>query len=135
MQSAARRPAPTGRRPSARPRCRPVVPLSEIVAAAGPEHCAWQSATVLTLGWPLGTRPPTAAGARQYIRDPRHVLASRLPALELEATLPADASQTGYAYGPVRLYLASSDQDEAVYLVLGDSIERWPHSDPMTLCS
>ncbi len=62
-------------------------------------------------------------------------LASRLPALELEATLPADASQTGYAYGPVRLYLAPSDQDEAVYLVVGDSIERWPHSDPMTLCS
>ncbi len=111
------------------------VPPSEIVAAAGPEHCRWQSATFLTMGWPLGTRPLTAAGARQYIRDPRHVLPSRLPALELEATLPTDASPTGYAYGPVRLYLAPSDQEEAVYLVLGHNVERWPRSDPMTLCS
>jgi hypothetical protein len=111
------------------------VPPSEIVAAAGPEHCGWQSATFLTLGWPLGTRPQTAAGARQYVRDPRHVLGSRLPALELDATLPADASPTGYAYGAVWLYLAPSDQDQAVYMVLGDNVERWPRSDPMTLCS
>ena len=111
------------------------VPPSEIVAAAGPQHCGWESATFLTLGWPLGTRPQTAAGARQYIRDPRHVLPPRLAALELEASLPADAGPTGYAYGPVRLYLAPSDQDQAVYLVLGDSVERWPRSDPMTLCS
>jgi hypothetical protein len=111
------------------------VPPSEIVAAAGPEHCRWQSAILLTLGWPLGTRPRTAAGARQYVRDPGHVLGSRLPALEVDATLPADAGPTGYAYGSVRLYLAPSDQDQAVYLVLGVSIERWPRSDPMTLCS
>jgi hypothetical protein len=87
------------------------------------------------LGWPLGTRPATAAGARQYVRDPRHGLASRLPALVLKANLPADAGPTGYAYGPVQLYLAPFDQDRAVYLVLGDSVERWPRSDPMTLCS
>lgn len=111
------------------------VPPTEIVAAAGPEHCGWQSATFLTLGWPLGTRPQTAAGARQYVRDPRRVLPSRLPPLELDATLPADASPTGYAHGPVRLYLAPSDQDRAAYLVLGDSVERWPRSDPIAVCS
>ncbi len=111
------------------------VPPSEIVAAAGPAHCGWQSATFLTIGWPLGTRPQTSVGARQYIRDPRHVLGSRLPALRLDATLPADARPTGYFEGPVQLYLAPSDQDQAVYLVLGQNVERWPRSDPMTLCS
>src|SRR5947208_5203010 len=46
------------------------VPPFEVVAAAGPEHCGWQSATVLTLGLPLGTEPETAAQPRRYIRDP-----------------------------------------------------------------
>ena len=50
------------------------VPPSEVVAAAGPEHCGWQSATFLTIGWPLGTQPETAEHARQYIRDPNGVV-------------------------------------------------------------
>jgi hypothetical protein len=110
------------------------VPASEIVAAAGPAHCDWQSATFLTFGWPLGTRPQTATGARQFIRDPDHVLPRSLP-LDLHSTLPADAGPTGYTYGPVDLYLSPSDQDQSVYLVLGSTVERWPRSDPMTLCS
>jgi hypothetical protein len=28
-----------------------------------------------------------------------------------------------------------TNQDQAVYLVLGQSVERWPRSDPMTGCS
>ncbi len=110
------------------------VPASEIVAAAGPAHCGWQSATFLTLGWPLGTRPQTATGARQFIRDPDNVLPRSLP-LDLPSTLPPDARPTGYAYGPVELYLSPSDQDQWVYMVLGSTVEQWPRSDPMTLCS
>jgi len=110
------------------------VPASEIVAAAGPAHCGWQSATFLTLGWPLGTRPQTATGARQFIRDPANVLPQSLP-LDLHSTLPADARPTGYANGPVDLYLSPSDQDRSIYMVLGSTVERWPRSDPMTLCS
>ena len=110
------------------------VPASEIVAAAGPTHCGWQSATFLTLGWPLGTRPQTATGARQFIRDPNYVLPRSLP-LDLHAKLPADARPTGYRYGLVDLYLSPADQDQSVYLVLGSTVERWPRSDPMTLCS
>jgi hypothetical protein len=109
------------------------VPASEIVAAAGPAHCGWESATFLNIGWPLGTRPQTAAGSRQFIRDPNHVLPRSLP-LDLHATLPADARPTGYTYGDgVALYLSPSDQDRSVYLV-GSTVERWPRSDPMTLC-
>jgi hypothetical protein len=110
------------------------VPGSEIVAAAGPAHCEWQTATFLTFGWPLGSRPQTASGARQFIRDPDHVLPRSL-SLDLHATLPADAGPTGYAYGPVDLYLSPLDHDQSVYLVLGSTVERWPRSDPMTLCS
>jgi len=108
------------------------VPVLEIVAAAGPAHCGWQSATFLTLGWPLGAQPQTATGARQFIRDPNHALPRSLP-LDLHSTLLADARPTGYKYGSVELYLSPSDQ--SVYLVLCSTVERWPRSDPMTLCS
>lgn len=110
------------------------VSASEIVAAAGPAHCGWQSATFLTFGWPLGTRPETSSGARQFIRDPNHVLPRSL-SLDLHAKLPANARPTGYKYRSVDLYLSPADQDQSVYLVLGSTVERWPRSDPMTLCS
>jgi hypothetical protein len=109
------------------------VPASEIAAAAGPEHCGWQSVTFLSVGWPLGTRPATAAGARQFIRDPRHVLPRSLQ-FKTNAMLPSDAHPTGYFYGVVELYLSPTDQGRAVYLVSDGSIERWPRSDPMLVC-
>jgi hypothetical protein len=113
------------------------VPSAELAAAAGPEHCGWQSVTMLTLGWPPGTAAETAAHARQYVRDPTRTLpASDLSEhLDLDAALPPDAIDTGYRYGPVALYVGRRDADEAVYLVAGRDIERWPRSDPMTVCS
>ena len=112
------------------------VPPSEVVAAAGPEHCGWQSATFLTIGWPLGTQPGTAEHARQYIRDPNGVVSQDLHArLGFHATLPADAQPTGYWYGAVQLYTSASNVDQSVYLVAGHDVERWPRSNPMTLCS
>jgi hypothetical protein len=54
----------------------------------------------------------------------------------LRATLPSDARPTGYRYGDtLQLYVAASDQDSAVYLVAPGGAERWPRTDPMTLCS
>src|SRR5260370_40406724 len=44
------------------------LPSTEIVAAAGPDHCGWQSATFLTIAWPLATQAPTARPARKSIR-------------------------------------------------------------------
>src|SRR2546428_3510553 len=112
------------------------VPPSEIVAAAGPDHCGWQSATFLTIGWPLGTRSETADNARQYVRDPSGVVSQALHAhLGFHGTLPADAQPTGYWYGAVQLYTSASDVDQSVYLVAGHDVERWPRSDPMTDCS
>jgi hypothetical protein len=49
--------------------------------------------------------------------------------------LPVDASDTGYRYGALKLYLALSDENSYAYLVSPTDSERWPRSDPMTLCS
>jgi hypothetical protein len=92
---------------------------------------------MLTLGWPIGTRARTAASARQFVRDPHGIVPTTDLArrLDLNAALPDDAIDTGYRYGRIALYLSPQDQDMVAYLVAGDDVERWPRSDPMTLCS
>lgn len=108
-----------------------------VASSGGPQHCNWQSATFLTIGWPLGTAATRSTDTRLYIRDPHDVVASpniRGP-LQTHATMPADARQTGFKVRGVRLYLAPSDEDSAAYLVVGSDVERWPRSDPMTLCA
>jgi len=104
--------------------------------SAGPEHCGWQGVTFLTLGWPPGTYSATSAHSRQYVRDPRHLLL--VPAylrsrLDLSAHLPGDARPTGLRYRGVEIDVAA-DADTAIYMVGGGHAERWPRSDPMSLC-
>lgn len=107
----------------------------ELVAFAGPDHCGWQSATVLIIGWPLGTVSRTIADARQYVRDARGaVKASLRERLDLRAVLPADARATGYRHGSIELYLSPSDQDDGIYVVGPGGAERWPRDDPPTGC-
>jgi hypothetical protein len=112
-----------------------VVSSSEIATSAGPEHCGWQAATFMTIGWPPGTLATTAAQARQYIRDPRGVVkpvfAERFRG---QATLPADARPTGHRFGAMEVFVSPSDQDEFIYIQSSSGTERWPRSDPMTLC-
>lgn len=107
-----------------------------ISTAAGPSHCGWQKATFLTLGWPPGTPSETSEGARQYIRDSQRTVDSShlLSKLDLNAHLPADAKPTGLTYDDLSLYTAS-DADTSIYVVGPHVTERWPRSDPMTLCS
>lgn len=113
------------------------VPADVIVAAAGPEHCGSEKATFLTIGWPLGTSAPTAINARQFVRDPSGVVptTSFRSSLDTHARLPPDARPTGYRTRGIELYFAASDEDSAVYVVGSGSTERWPRSEPMTLCS
>lgn len=112
------------------------VSTQELVTAAGPDHCGWQSATFLTIGWPPGTKAATFAHARMYIRDPLGVVRSSYrDALVLRATLPKDARATGYRHGVLEIYVSPSDQDEAIYVVSPSGAERWPRSDPPSLCS
>jgi hypothetical protein len=113
------------------------VSRAEIEASAGPSHCSWESSTFLTAGWPLGTSATSSAQSRQFIRDP----GGQLGAMQLLGTwahnpvLPSDAVDTGYRYGAIKLYFAASDQDRYAYLVAPADSERWPRSDPQTLCS
>lgn len=106
-----------------------------IATAAGPSHCDVQSATFMTIGWPPGTYASTSAHARQYIRDAKHVVrfGSLRTALELHSRVPAGARTTGLTYGHLEVYVAS-DLDQAIYVVGKTTTERWPRSEPMTVC-
>ena len=111
------------------------VPTAELGASAGPNHCDWQSATILTIGWPLGTSAQHAGHSRSYIRDPKGViLGTYKERLVKDAQLPATAKPTGYKLGSIELYLSPVDQDEAIYLVTPSGTERWPRADPMFGC-
>jgi len=106
----------------------------ELGTFAGPEHCSWEKAVFLSLGWPLGTVSETGRDFRQYIRDPQSVIEADLPDLDLAATLPDDAEDTAYRLGDLQLWLAPSDVDGA-YLRLGGDVERWPRASPLVLCA
>jgi hypothetical protein len=106
--------------------------------SAGPQHCAWQSATIMFIGWPPGTDATSAGQAREYIRDTKGALLDDRflrGSFEHDPALPPDAIDTGFRYaGLLKLYLAPSDEDRYVYLIAPADSERWPRSDPMTLC-
>ena len=108
---------------------------AELGTSAGPNHCGWQSATILHIGWPLGTVSTNAGQARTYIRDPKGVMGETYRRdLVAHANVPADARPTGYKLGAIELYLSPVDQDEAIYLVTSGGAERWPRADPFFGC-
>lgn len=104
------------------------------IAAAG--HCGWQAATLMHLPLKLGATTTSSAEMRQFVRDAKRVTpqAHLHGTLDLNATLPADATATGYRFQVIEIYLSPSDTD-SVFLVAPTAVERWPRSDPMTLCS
>lgn len=107
----------------------------ELNSIAGPDHCGWQSAVLMHLGWPLGTVSRTSAEIRQFIRDPDGVIDAGLrDKLAIAIDLPSDAEDTGYRFGELELWLRPSEPD-AAYLRVGDDIERWPRADPVIACS
>jgi hypothetical protein len=105
----------------------------EIDASAGPAHCGWDAYTFLTMGWPPGNSSPTAP-SHQYVRDTsgRMVGAHLLGVWAHNTHLPRDAAPL-YRYGTLTLYIAS-DSDRYVYVVAPGDSERWPRSDPPTMC-
>jgi hypothetical protein len=108
-----------------------------LTAAAGPSHCGWDSATLLTVGWPVGTRAINGDQSRQYWRDPKGIVPATIErgAWKMNPPLPQDAKDTGYRYGSLKLFLAPSDQDTYAYLVAPQGSERWPRSEPQAACS
>jgi hypothetical protein len=103
------------------------VESAELATVGGPDHCRWQSATMMFIGWPIGTKATTFAQARYYLRDPQGVIGlDYRDRLVRDATLPKDAARTGYRLGQIQIYLSPSDQDEAIYVVAPAGTERWP---------
>lgn len=106
------------------------VPAARLIEARGPEHCGWETATFLVLD------------GNRYLRDPDFVVqppdrellsGTSRPAgvrdlFEADATLPADAEDTGLRDGDRALWTSSSEEGQAVYLVSGDGVERWPRT-------
>ena len=106
----------------------------ELNSIAGPDHCGWQSAVMMHLGWPLGTVSQTSDEIRQFIRDPDRVIAYGVGGeLSMQVALPADARATGYRMGEVELWLAASEP-QAAFVRVGDDVERWPRADPVVAC-
>jgi hypothetical protein len=114
-----------------------VVPESVVSTVRGADHCGWESAVFLRLGWPLGTAAKTSDSAREYVRDPER----RLPAkefvvpLDLDTSLPGDARYTGYHLDDAQLWLSEREANEAIYIVRGETIERWPRSRSFIACA
>lgn len=107
----------------------------ELNSIAGPDHCDWQSAVIMHLGWPLGTVSRSSAEVRQFIRDPDGVIDPSLRnRLAIAIDLAADATDTGYRNGDLELWLSPSTPD-AAYLRVGDDVERWPRADPVIACA
>jgi len=112
----------------------------ELHVISGAEHCGWQSASFLTLAWPLGSdfRGGGEGDARSYVRDPEGVLEGdfAVPPPDLAASLPDDATYTGYHRGEWQLWVSPSDVDQAAYLVAGSGlVERWPRSERLIACA
>lgn len=105
----------------------------QINSIAGPDHCKWQSAVMMHLGWPLGTVSQTALQSRQFIRDPEGVISVDLQGQLRAGPLPADAEDTGYRLDGLELWLSASDPNGA-YLRSGTDVERWPLADPFFAC-
>jgi len=113
-----------------------VIDGTELTTIAGPSHCGWETATMLFIGWPPGTRAETSASSRMYIRDPQGAYDAKYRDLLVRnALLPADARPLGYRLGPIELYLSPTDQDQGIYVVAPSGAERWPRVDPMGLCA
>lgn len=105
---------------------------------AGPEHCDWQSATFLYAEVDLD-EPGTNAERQQFLRDPEGVFSSELVVpYDGSARLPDDAVDTGLRLESIELWAQPADDapgPDAVYVVEGDSIERWPRTRDEVACA
>jgi hypothetical protein len=92
--------------------------------------CDRGQAAILHIGRPLGA--PTDPLVRwEYVRDPAgEFLALRwlTEPYAGDSTLPDDAAYTDWTNGNIELWISPSELDRAVYVVRGETIERWPRA-------
>jgi hypothetical protein len=103
------------------------VRIDVMAERTGPDHCDFQLALVIITGTPFGARYTNAMNAREYVRDPENVFGDVITSMSFDpdADLPSDAVDTGLREGNRELWVVPGDES-AVYLVLGDTTERWP---------
>lgn len=100
----------------------------------GSSHCDWQDILFLHVGWPLGSTGEPGP-ARQYVRDADGVLDERVgQPLDADTTLPAEARPTSHHTSVASLWLGPDDGEDAIYLIFGGHVERWPRADPPVVC-
>ena len=92
--------------------------------------CGRAKAAILHIGRPLGaTLDPLDRW--EYVRDPAgEFLAEQwvTAPYDGDATMPDDAANSGWTNGNIDLWISPSDLDRAVYMVRGDTVERWPRA-------
>jgi hypothetical protein len=99
------------------------LPVTRVRSYQGPEHCSWTDITFLLIGpdW--------------YVRDPARQFPELLRGtFDGDATLPEDATSTGWSRDGRELWLA----EDAAYLVAVDDrrdVERWPAAREPILCA
>ena len=90
--------------------------------------CDRGHAAILTIGRPLGRRfDPLIRW--DYVRDPEgEFLANGWLAAPYDgdATLPTDATYTGWTNGNIDLWVSEAELDEAIYVVRGATVEGGP---------
>lgn len=105
--------------------------LSDVVERSGPEHCDWQSATII--GLKIDGQPA------RFVYDPKDMVppngsdhpGGRPP--PIEAPLPADAEPTGFRHGDREIWLSASEGNDAIYIVSPEVTQRWPRTE--VLCA
>ena len=95
-----------------------------------PDHCGWGSARVLITGSPIGTPYRTADESVHYVRDPDGVLErpGLTESLDLHATVPPEAVDTGYRLGDVEVWHIPGDES-FVWVVSPEGVEKWPSGE------
>jgi hypothetical protein len=103
------------------------LPVERVHSFQGAEHCDWTDITFLMIG-------PDEKTADWYVRDTSGELAEFLHGeLDDDATLPPDATDTGWHRDGRELWLAHDKR--AAYLVGPDDVERWPAAREPIMCA
>jgi hypothetical protein len=115
-----------------------VAGVALLVACGGPKvETGWVDASGRPAGNVIEETPgaPCAPSAtflryrnRVFVRAPRGEIPplEGAPPYDGSARLPRDAIYTGYHEGPRQLWISPSDRGLAIYIVVGDRVERWP---------
>ena len=79
----------------------------------------------------------TIGNVGRYVRDPNGIFGEGFDLLDQfdpAATLPADATFSGYRSGDIELWTSPTTIDRMVFLRWPDHTERWPRMEHVTMC-